>query len=43
MELQIHRQYPLVVTAINSGISVVKAVLTTGISRTFFDKYRWIA
>ena len=43
MELQIHRQYPLVVTAVNSGTSVVKAVLTTGISRSFFYKYRWIA
>ena len=44
MELHIHRQYPLVVTAANSGTSVVKAVLTTGISRSFFYKYRsWIA
>jgi ACT domain-containing protein len=44
MELQIYRQYPLVVTAVNSGTSVDKAVLTTGISRSSFFKYRsWIA
>jgi ACT domain-containing protein len=44
LELQIQMQCPLVVTAVNSGTSVVKAVLTTGISRSFFYKYRsWIA
>ena len=43
MELQIHEQYPLVVIAVNSGNSVIKAVATIGMSRSSFYKYRWMA